>query len=195
MAKNTYHLACLFLVLFVWGSHSYGADLKTPKTQEFYRERLQEIYIAETGVRETEGNNRGPRIREYMATVGLSDGYAWCSGFVKWVFKQAGIPTPGTNGWAASWFPKDKVIWQNKPGRQNTVTPKTGDLFSIYYASLGRIGHVGIVDHYGGDYILTSEGNTNGAGSRDGDVVARKRRSIRQIHSIADWVTPFLKSR
>lgn len=159
------------------------------------RENLQKIYIAETGVRETEGNNRGPRIREYMATVGLPDGHAWCGGYVKFCFEHAGIPTPGANGWAASWFPKDKVIWRNGVGSRLKQDPQMGDLFSIYYPSLRRIGHVGIVDYYGGDYILTSEGNTNGGGDRDGDVVSRRKRPLKQIYSMSDWITPYLKSK
>jgi hypothetical protein len=149
------------------------------------REQVIEIARNEIGVREIGGNNMGPRIGQYMGTVGLREGFPWCSGFAKFVFDSAGVNTAGVNGMAKSWFVKNKII------RSRTVdikTPQTSDLFSLYYTELGRIGHVGIVEVYTDDRITAIEGNTNGGGSREGDMVMRKFRNTRQIYSFADWI-------
>jgi uncharacterized protein (TIGR02594 family) len=149
------------------------------------REKIVSIFKSELGVRETGGNNMGPRIDQYMRTVGLTEGYPWCSGFVKFVFDSAGIHTPGANAMALSWFKKDRII---KSKTTDIKTPTEGDLFSLYYQNLGRIGHVGFVETYSSNRTVTVEGNTNDAGSREGDAVMRRFRNTKQIHSFSDWI-------
>lgn len=66
----------------------------------------------ELGVRETSGSGDNPRIVEYLKSTTLgqpdneNDETPWCSAFVNWVLKQAGVE-PRTNlTWARSW-----LIW------------------------------------------------------------------------------------
>lgn len=70
--------------------------------------------------------------------------------------------------------------------------PQQGDVFGLYFTKLGRIGHVGFVDQWGGprgdDWVYTVEGNTNGEGSREGDGVHARRRLKRHIHIVANWI-------
>lgn len=53
---------------------------------------------ADHNVVEVGANNRGPRIREYLASVGLGEGYAWCAAGVFYCWDYAsevtGEPNP-----------------------------------------------------------------------------------------------------
>jgi hypothetical protein len=134
------------------------------------------IALGEVGIRELSGNNDGMRVESYLAAVGLKKGQPWCAAFVSWVYHQAGYLQPRT-GWSPALFP---------PNRMQKV-PKPGLLFGIYFPELKRIGHCGFVQHMKSDWLDTIEGNTNVAGSREGDGVYRKRRHVRTIKAYADW--------
>ena len=67
--------------------------------------------------------------------------------------------------------------------------PQQGDVFTLYYPHLKRIGHTGFHDKKIIDKIFKSvEGNTNSAGSREGDGVYVKYRSYRAIYSLNRWI-------
>lgn len=68
-----------------------------------------------------------------------------------------------------------------------THTPSPGDVFGIWFPEKGRIAHVGFIDEWGEKYAVTVEGNTNEAGSRDGDGVYRKRRPISSLYKISRY--------
>ena len=162
------------------------------------RDQLQQVYTAELGVREATGKNDGKRVEEYLAVTNLEKGYAWCAAFVSWTFAELGFKEPKTP-WTPSLFPAKRVIWSQKEGSRLTVSaqeingsedvnPKNGDVFGIYFANLKRIAHAGFVDEWGDKYLMTVEGNTNEAGSAEGDGVYRKRRLISSIYQVANWV-------
>jgi len=77
-----------------------------------------EIANGELGEREIRGDEHNPRVVEYHATTGLSaddDETPWCSSFVNWCFKEAGIA--GTNSARArSWLDWGKGIDAPVPG-------------------------------------------------------------------------------
>ena len=143
-------------------------------------------------MREATGRNDGPRVAAYLRYCGLDEGYAWCAAFVCWAFGRAGVDNPRT-AWAAALFPKARLVYQrSRPGVG--TTPQPGDVFGIYFTGLGRIGHAGFVDEWGnGSYLITVEGNTNEAGSREGDGVYRKRRPKSQIFNVADFIDRKMK--
>lgn len=60
-------------------------------------------------------------------------------------------------------------------------------MFGIWFQKLGRIAHVGFIHEWGCEWVVTVEGNTNDAGSREGDGVYMKRRINRQIYKVARW--------
>jgi uncharacterized protein (TIGR02594 family) len=65
-----------------------------------------EIAKGEVGQRETAGAKHNPRVVEYHQTTSLkatSDEVPWCSSFVNWCMKQAGIAGTGSAA-AKSWL-------------------------------------------------------------------------------------------
>ena len=153
---------------------------------------LEGVYQREIGVRERSGNNDGVKVEEYLKYVGLKRGNPWCAAFVCWSLAQAGIENP-RSGWSPDLFPVAKVCWQRSSGVQlstrksGSSAPCRGDVFGIFFPSKNRIAHVGFVDSWGDKYVITVEGNTNEAGSREGDGVYRKRRLISSIYRVAKW--------
>lgn len=149
-------------------------------------ERVAAIYTSQVGVRERTGRNDGLQVEAYLASAGLTGGYAWCAAFLSWCFDQAHVKALRT-AWAAGWFPADRTIYQK--GMRNAVVPRRADVFGVYYANLKRIGHVGFIDEWpAGDYMITVEGNTNDGGSREGNGVYRKRRIKSNVYKISRWV-------
>ena len=142
-------------------------------------------YTSQVGVYEATGHNDGKQVEAYLKTVNLGKGYPWCAAFVKWCFIQNNIPNT-INAMALS---------TNRPGhyvyfKGNKIrNPQPGDVFTLYYAKLGRIGHTGFYDKdVNGTIFKSVEGNTNSAGSRDGDGVYIKYRSYKATYSINRWL-------
>ena len=147
------------------------------------RYTVKEVYTSQIGVREASGHNDGRQVESYLKITGLGKGYAWCAAFVSWCFERAGIKAI-KSAYAPVWFGKDKVVWKQGKGDQ----PNTGDVFGIWFNNKKRIAHVGFVDAWGAKEVITVEGNTNEAGSREGDGVYRKRRLTRQIYAVSSWI-------
>lgn len=148
---------------------------------------MKSIYDAEIGVREASGRNDGMRVEEYLASCGRKKGDAWCAAFVTWTFKQAGIKAV-VSGWSPSWFPAGNTVYTR--GKSGNRTPQTADVLGIYFANLNRVAHVGFIDAWKekDSFCITVEGNTNDAGSREGDGVYRKRRLKSQIYKVSRWI-------
>lgn len=135
-------------------------------------------------MRELSGRNDGRRVEEYLRAVGLGKGYPWCAAFVSWAFRGAGVDAVAT-AWAPALFPRARVVYTRG---ENGYTMQRGDVFGIYYPSKGRVAHVGFIDDEEGAFYITVEGNTNEAGSREGDGVYRKRRAKKTIYRVSRWV-------
>lgn len=151
------------------------------------REKVVESYTAEIGIKEATGSNDGVRVETYLRSTGLGKGYAWCAAFVNYVLDANNVKTPNSAAWSPSWFSSDRVIY--KSGKLLTSKyPKPGDVFGIYFTNKKRIAHVGFLHYWGRRYVRTVEGNTNMAGSREGDGVYEKLRQKVQVHSVADWI-------
>ena len=135
---------------------------------------------SQLGVHEATGANDGKAVEMYLRSCGLGKGYPWCAAYVNWVFDQAKIKGPKYPARASSWFTQ-KVI----PKEQ----AQPADLGALYYRKLGRIGHIFIIDRNPqGNLFFTIEGNTNQAGSREGDGVYRKRRLKKQTYKVSRWI-------
>jgi hypothetical protein len=146
------------------------------------------IYTAEIGVREKTGHNDGARVEEYLKAANLKKGDAWCAAFVTWAFEQAGVEAV-VSGWSPDWFPAKHTLY--KRGDSGNRTPHQADVFGIYFQDKGRIAHVGFVDRWesgSSSYAVTVEGNTNDAGSNEGDGVYRKRRLKSQVYKVSRWL-------
>jgi hypothetical protein len=138
-------------------------------------------------VRELSGRNDGAEVEKYLASTGLGKGYPWCAAFVAWCFDEAGVHAIHS-AWSPSWFPRSATIYTK--GRRDNQNPERADVFGIFYRHLDRIGHIGFIHDWpaGSDYVITVEGNTNNAGSREGDGVYKKRRVKRNIYKVSRWV-------
>jgi len=138
-------------------------------------------------VREATGHNDGPQVEAFLRTVGLGAGYAWCAAFVKWCLLNAGVASAkAINAMAASTHrPGHLVYYKGKWLKQ----PRPGDVATIYYKSLKRIGHTlffhGIT---GNGMIYSVEGNTNSQNSREGNGTYMRIRQIGGIYSISQWL-------
>ncbi|WP_225872698.1 NlpC/P60 family protein [Pedobacter frigoris] len=126
---------------------------------------------------ERTGKNDGARIAEYLGYCNIKSPAAYCAAWVSWVFGQAGYSEPRT-AWSPSLFPKARLVKELKPGI----------VYGLYYISLDRIGHCGLLENVKNDWINGIEANTNEAGSREGQGVYRKIRHKRTIHCFADWL-------
>lgn len=145
----------------------------------FAQPSLKQSYDSQIGVREKSGKNDGVQVEAYLKTVGLEKGYPWCAAFVKWNLLNAGFTqAKAINGMALSCNVKSRWVTE----------PIAGDVFTLYYAKLKRIGHTGFFDKRINSSVYRSvEGNTNEAGSREGDGVYRKYRSYRATYSFNRW--------
>lgn len=136
-------------------------------------QRALEVARTQLGIREATGHNDGEAVESYLRSVGLGKGYAWCQAFVYWSFNQAakalGVenPTAKTAGVLDHWA---------KTTGQKVSQPKPGDVFIMDFG--GGKGHTGFVKEVKGTMIITIEGNTNDANSREGDGVYERIRSI-----------------
>ncbi|RYD96426.1 MAG: peptidoglycan-binding protein [Sphingobacteriales bacterium] len=141
------------------------------------RSTILRIAHSQLGVREATGKNDGKEVETYLSYTGNKKGEPWCASFVSWVYGKAGFVQPRT-AWSPSLFPLSR----------HTLNPKSADIFGIYFANLNRIAHCGLIANINGNWINTIEGNTNLAGSREGDGVYRKLRHRLQIKSFANWI-------
>lgn len=145
---------------------------------------VSNTYHSQVGVREATGKNDGKQVEAYLKSVKLGKGYAWCAAYVKWVFDQCGIPTT-INAMALSAHRPGHLVYSKG---KKLKEPKAGDVFTLYYAHLKRIGHTGFFDkEINSKVYRTVEGNTNAAGSREGDGVYIKYRSYNSTYSISRW--------
>lgn len=136
-----------------------------------------EIAKTQLNVREQPpGSNKGKDVEKYLASIGLGGGYSWCMAFVYWNVNEAAKalnvqnPLYKTGGVLMQW---------NQRQNLKVSTPKAGDIFIMDFGK--GTGHTGFVESVEGNYINTVEGNTNAAGSRNGDGVYRRKRAISSI--------------
>lgn len=171
----------LFVVLFILNC-AYGSSAQVLPV----RAKVKQIYTAQIGVREKTGHNDGVLVEIFLKYCGLPKGQPWCAAFVCWTFNQAGVKNP-RSGYCPDLFAAKYVIWR-RTNKDPQLFPRPGDIFGIYFPEKGRIAHTGFVDRWETQYVITTEGNTNEAGSREGDGVYRKRRSVKSIYAAANYI-------
>jgi hypothetical protein len=145
---------------------------------------------ADLQVREEGGMNRGAKVEAYQRAGGLGPGDPWCAAFVAWcVMKARELDKPPTwcSGSAITTWHKgskragDGSTTPNAPDYKSKVQPgwvwvRAKDPKGAADAARGLWvqGHCGVVVAVDAVGFYTVEGNTNAAGSRDGDGVYRK---------------------
>jgi lysozyme family protein len=135
------------------------------------------------------GSNAGPEVEQYQASVALTRGDPWCAAFAYFCFAKAseklgrGNPVIKTGGVLDHWDRARKKGIQTvlaADGKENPELVKPGMLFIM--STGGGNGHTGIVEKVIGGRLVTIEGNTSDAGSREG--IGVFRRDARKIASI-----------
>ncbi|MDM1378844.1 CHAP domain-containing protein [Myroides marinus] len=140
--------------------------------EQLIKQARSQLYVQEWPIK----NNRGPGVKKYLNSVGLGEGYAWCMAFIYWCVQEVcndyGVQNllQKTGGVLAQWN-GSKVLRVDKPEK--------GDVFIMDFGK--GLGHAGIIVDVEGDVITTIEGNTNDEASREGYIVAEKKRKIKSI--------------
>jgi len=170
----------LAVLLFFAGSGVGNSNPKDPRP-----EKIIEFARTTIGIKEATGKNDGEDVEEILKSVGLEgSGAPWCAAYVVWVGDSAlgrdRNPYP-----RSAWSPDfvRNPTWNRGRGR----LPTEASTFGVYFQSLKRVGHTGLVEKVSGDFAITIEGNTNNGGSRDGDGVYRRRRLLSTLLA-KDWL-------
>lgn len=151
-------------------------------------EKLVSLAKKEIGVEEVNGSNCGPRVDEYKAATWLNPkkGWPWCAAFICWLFREGmkdgkySFKRPRTAGaWDfENWCrQQDNSVILRKPHKNDV---KAGDIVIFTFSHIGIA--TGPPDSSG--LVPTIEGNTDGAGSREGGSVLAKKRKLSQIRSV-----------
>jgi hypothetical protein len=166
-------------------------DGSSPTTPRPFAAQLLKIASAEVGAREAGGANRGPRVDEYLWTVGLDPtrgSYPWCAAFVYYCFARAARllslrnPCVRTAGCMDHWRRAPaaaRIVIDDVLAAPEVVLP--GAIFMVDHGK-GR-GHTGLVERMGAGMVHTIEGNTDPGGSREGDGVYRRIRALSDINT------------
>ena len=115
---------------------------------------------AQVGVKELTRND-SPKIKQYLASVGLYSPQSWCMAFVYWVSANIGFKTPLFKSGGVL------AVWNKTPEAYKSKTPGYG-FIGIIDKGKG-FGHTFYVSGINGINLKTIEGNTNLAGSSDAD--------------------------
>lgn len=135
------------------------------------------------------GSNSGPRVNQYLESVGDNGGLPWCAAFVYWCFQEAAaalkVPNPATRTAGAL------DVWDEaaRRGIRRVAAAEAIDRHALVQPGMvfvietsGGHGHVGLVEKVDGVVLTTIEGNTNNGGSREG--IGVFRRNARRVGNI-----------
>lgn len=166
------------------------------------------IALSQWGVREVGGNNKGPQIEQYNLATWLprESWGAWCVALVAWCMKQLfsdpdalayfKFDAKGAEGFRLKGANCNDVLnWAKKhPDKVHIVnaatgTGKAGDIV-LFSFKPNQLNHTALVIEdqlvVGGDFI-SFEGNTNQAGSAEGDEACCKIRG-KQAKYFIRWI-------
>jgi hypothetical protein len=156
-------------------------------------EAVAQAAESKIGIHEQGGANKGGSLQPFFDADNYDPngskpgdgGYAWCAAFVCWcckvtlagraiTFKRPA--TPGAWDFERWCREQDNSVRLKKPHKRDI---QRGDIVVFTFSHIGIA--TGPPDEDG--YVPTVEGNTNVAGSREGDGVYRKRRHTSEIRS------------
>ena len=161
-------------------------DVPVPKST--IAQKMVSLARDEIGVSEVDGSNCGPRVDEYKAATWLDPNYGWpwCAAFICWLVREAIygkdvlFKRPRTAG---AWDFENWAKKQNGGGvelrKPTNEDIKAGDIVVFTFSHIG----IAVKDVDSSGYVVTIEGNTNGAGSREGGSVLEKKRHVSKIRS------------
>lgn len=150
-------------------------------------QKIVAIAKKEVGVEEIDGTNCGPRVNEYKSATNLppNESWPWCAAFVDWVVREAmrgreyTFKRPTTAGaWdLENWSLRQDNSTQTRKRPENDIKP--GDIVIFTFSHVG----FAVSEPDSDGYVVTVEGNTDKAGSREGGGVFQKLRHISKVRS------------
>lgn len=150
---------------------------------------LVSVARQEIGVTEIAGSNCGPRVNEFKSATNLppTKSWPWCAAFVCWCVREA-MRITGTQETKTFKRPKTAGAWDFKnwslaqDNSTNTKSPHRGDILPGDIV-IFKFSHIGIATSSPNarGFVQTIEGNTDGAGSREGGAVLPKTRHVSKI--------------
>lgn len=185
-----------YLVFFfglIWLVSARGA---TPINEIQLRKQLVDTLHKQLHVRELTGHNDGIDVEKYLTFVNRYKGDSWCAAFTSWNLNAIGVTAPPNpkSAWSPSFSLQPYVVWSQDLVKKRLDKPiSPGDCFTLYYPSLGRVGHVGFIIEETKNYFITIEGNTGLSGSRDGSGVHKYKRPKNKVYKITNYITPYIK--
>ena len=154
------------------------------------RDLVLRVASATVGASETPADtNSGPFVEACQKVTGNKKGDPWCA---SWVARM------GVRALGDLW-PIEKTggcqalhDFGLKHGAIDSA-PIAGDIFLVWHQELGRFAHTGFVVEVLNDGMCrTYEGNTSGAGSREGWMVAERTRRFKPSDRFLRW-TPMVR--
>lgn len=158
-----------------------------------FAKELIKVAKKDIGIREVGKDNHGPEIKNMLNLVGLDEGAPWCCA---WVVRCLYRTAHNLN--IAFKFVKTRELILEVPKTAHCLTfynwgksngwavpvedAQPGDIFIMSYG--GGRGHTGIIFKEKDGWFHTIEGNTNSAGSRNGNEVAVKQRKMKDIYGM-----------
>ena len=144
------------------------------------------------GLREATGNNDGPMIDQMLGYLGLPHHLSWCLAFALWCWHSAVNPMPFPkigrcstffeqvqhNEWKYDVFDDEQVAWGERKALPGTIMIFSHSKVAGHNNWNGHAALV--VQQINPRKWQTCEGNTNAAGSREGDGVYLKTRTAKQ---------------
>lgn len=187
-SPNALRLRRKKLLEFVHKPHEWASIVKQAKKQGLSvkpvdASTLQERALVQArlllGIRESGGNNRGPKVDEIIRANGGALGEPWCGDFVAYCYKRAGSKAV-TRSWAAVRL-LGGLAGLKKVHKRHL---QPGDLVRFTFD------HVGMFERYSadGESIVTIEGNTGDANVSDGQGGEGVERKTRPLSLVADGV-------
>lgn len=150
-------------------------------------QRIIEAARSYVGVLERPGNTGwyNADFQAAMKKAGWYNTAPWCAYFVKWVWMMVYADNKAVLAVVNTWFNGSAKQTYDNAKRNRTFAvgsvPKPGAIV-VWLNGRGPAGHAGIVVSVSGNTMTTIEGNTNISGSREGDRVAEKLRTVNR-----DW--------
>lgn len=127
--------------------------------------KVLDWFRSQLGYIEGENNDN-----KYAKIAGHANHYAWCASFQVAGFRENKMKLGNESAFTPSLL--------NSLSGSKIDKPKPGALAFLYFSSLKRVAHVGIVEEVRNDgRFVTIEGNTDYAGGRTGGRTMRKVRS------------------
>jgi hypothetical protein len=165
-------------------------DKRTERREHIREDAIERVMVSAErwfGVYELTGNNDHPMITKAMRLCGLAGnkGYPWCAAAQAEIFNTANIPAP-MSARVVDWFVTN-VVWKREYGEVPLQLNTRGMVGGLYYQNLGRYGHIVLIVAEDKNNYYTLEGNTNLAGSREGEGFYKKIRSKKSIAVLADY--------